>query len=75
MIMNRVFKIVATTEYWKKKRIYTQLENFNKFWVNNKNKIEWTLYRYNDIYWIVYCFEKIDNKWIEINPLIWEDFK
>lgn len=74
--MNRVFKIVARDSYWNiKKRIYTSLEDFNKYGINAKIKREWTLYRYNDIYWIVDCFEKIDNKWIEINPLIWEDFK
>jgi hypothetical protein len=75
----RIFKITAreNANYhykWLKKRIYTSLIDFNKYCVNAKIEREWTLYRYKDIYADVKCYEKIEDKWIEIYPEIWKEY-
>lgn len=85
----RIFKIVARwrTSWEKKtypnsknhnkiskKRVYVWLDKFNKFCISPKKKEEWTLYRYNDIYDNVQCYELVNDKWIWIYPKLWKEY-
>lgn len=63
--MNRTFKITSHNSTGKQiqKRIYTSVDDLNKFGVELTT-------RYLEIYWSVNTYELIKNKWIKINNLI-----